>query len=280
MLSFQRKLDAVCKKQKSLLCIGLDPQMDLMPSGMTDIVKFNKLIVDATSDLVCAYKPNLAFYEALGVAGMDYLQNTLEYIRLQAPTALIIGDAKRGDVGNTAEAYAKAMFEIWGFDATTVNAYGGHDTIHPFLEYTDKGVFIWCRSSNPSAGELQDLRIRGNKQCEFIYEHIALAAQDWNVNDNVGLVVGSTYPQELRIIRESCSEMPILIPGVGTQGGQLVDSVLNGMDRFGRRAIISTSRQVLYASRDRDFAQAARKKAMTLKNQITSILEREGKGWS
>ena len=280
MDSFQRKLDAVCEKQKSLLCIGLDPQMNLMPSEMTDVVKFNKEIVDATSDLVCAYKPNLAFYEALGIAGMDYLRNTLEYIRLQAPKVLIIGDAKRGDVGNTAEAYAKAMFEVWGFDATTVNAYGGHDTIHPFLEYTDKGVFVWCRSSNPSAGDFQDLRIRENKQGKFIYEHIALTAQKWNVNNNIGLVVGSTYPQELEVIRKLCSEMPILIPGVGTQRGELVDSVLNGMDRFGRRAIISTSRQVLYASRDRDFAQAARKKAMTLRNQINSILESEGKGWS
>ena len=157
MASFRDKLDAACRANRSLLCVGLDPDPQRMP--VSDVFQFNKAIVDATADLVCAYKPNLAFYEALGLPGLEALQRTVEHIRGQAPGVVIIGDSKRGDIGPSAQAYATALFGVWGFDATTANAYGGGDTLQPFLEWPDRGVFIWCRSSNPGAADLQDLRV-------------------------------------------------------------------------------------------------------------------------
>ena len=260
--------------------MGLDPDPRRMPVPVNDVFEFNRAIIDATADLVCAYKPNLAFYEALGIGGLNALEKTVHLIRRRAPEVLIIGDAKRGDVGSSAEAYARALFEAWGFDAATVNAYGGHDTVLPFLEYRDRGVFVWCRSSNPGAGDLQDLDVASGGQGATVFETIALRAREWNTNGNVGVVVGATYPTELGKLRELCPEMAFLIPGVGAQGGDLADAVRLGTDHRGRRAIVSSSRQVLYASGGGDFAQAARREAQRLRDEINDVLTQEGVGWS
>lgn len=278
MVTFAERLSETCARQRSLLCIGLDPDPNLMP--IEDVLQFNKAIIDATADLVCAYKPNMAFYEALGMKGLEALEKTVEYIRKTNPDVLIIGDAKRGDIGSSSNAYSHAMFNLWGFDATTVNAFGGHDTIQPFLKFSEKGVFIWCRSSNPGAGDLQDLRLGNSDKDRTVYQHLAVKAQHWNVNGNVGLVVGATYSEELLWVRTMCPQMPILVPGIGAQGGDLNEAVRNSTTVTGNLAIISSSRQILYASQSTDFPHAARQAACRLKNDINAILEKAGKGWS
>ena len=263
-MNFIDKLLNISRKNKSLLCIGLDPNPDLMPK--VDILEFNTAIIDATSDLVCAYKPNLAFYEALGIEGLTILQKTIEHIPANIP---IIGDAKRGDIGNTAKAYAKALFSVFCFDAATVNPYLGFDSIEPFISYQDKGIFILCRTSNPSAMDFQSLRCPTGFP---LYEMVAHKAKEWNVYGNIGLVVGATYPEELKRIRSICPQMCLLIPGIGAQGGDLASAVSYGMDAQGEKAIINVSRRILYASRERDFAQAARNTAERIRNQINSYL--------
>ena len=279
MTTFLEKLEAASQSRRSLLCIGLDPDPQRMPAGVYGVFDFNRAIIDATADLVCAYKPNLAFYEALGLDGLKALKETVEYIREVAGDVFLIGDGKRGDVGNTAEAYARALFQVWGFDAATVNAYGGHDTLRPFLDHPGKGVFIWCRSSNPGAGDLQDLKLTEVGKGQTVYEGLAHSAREWNDRGNIGLVIGATYPQELKEVREICPDMPFLIPGVGAQGGGLEEAVRLGTDGRGRQAIINSSRQVVYASGGADFAQAARREAMRIRDEINHVLEQEGKGW-
>jgi orotidine-5'-phosphate decarboxylase len=258
-MKFIDKLLNASRKNKSWLCIGLDPDPELMPK--VEILKFNKAIIEATSDLVCAYKPNLAFYEALGTEGPTVLQNTMKQIPADIP---VIADAKRGDIGNTARAYAKAIFSILGFDAATVNPYLGFDSIEPFTSYEDKGSFILCRTSNKGATDFQDLRTNGLP----LYETVARKAKEWNIHDNIGLVVGATYPEELKRIRSLCPDMPLLIPGVGAQGGDLASAVSYGADARGEKAIINVSRQVLYASKEENFAKAARNVAEKVRNQI------------
>ena len=280
MTNFVERLDAACDKNRSLLCVGLDPEPSLMP--VEDIFAFNREIVDATRDLVCAYKPNLGFYEALGIPGLQALQRTVKHIRAVAPDIMILGDAKRGDIGNTAQKYARALFEVWGFDAATVNPYGGHDAVQPFLDYKDRGVFVWCRSSNAGAGDFQDREIisdDGDKR-HTLYQTVALEASGWNQYGNVGLVLGATYPRELSEVRALCPEVPFLVPAIGAQEGALEASVSGGIDANGRRAIISSSRGVLYASRNADFAEAARQAAQNLRDAINRILSAEGHGWS
>jgi orotidine-5'-phosphate decarboxylase len=263
-MKFIDKLLLAAGRNKSLLCIGLDPDPALMPKA--DLFDFNKAIIDATADLVCAYKPNLAFYEALGIDGIKVLQKTVEYIPDFVP---VIGDGKRGDIGNTAKAYAKALFETFGFDAATINPYLGYDSIKPFLEYQDKGIFVLCRTSNPGAADFQSLAdARGTP----LYETVARKAREWDTQNNIGLVVGATYPDELKAIRQLCPEMPLLIPGVGAQGGDLTSAVKNGIDARGEKAIIAVSRQVLYASKGKDFAQAARQSAQGLRDEINKLV--------
>ena len=245
MSTFIEKIQQACQGKRSLLCVGLDPDPELMP--VQDVIEFNKGIIDATSAVACAYKPNLAFYEAFGVPGMLALEKTISYIRDNAVEALIIGDAKLGDIGPSAKAYAKAMFEVWGFDAVTVNAWGGTDSIEPFLEYQDRGVFVWCRGSNPGAGDFQDLKVGGGVQEMPLYEQMALACGEWNTRGNIGLVVGATVPDQLASIRHLCPTMPLLVPGVGAQGGDLEAAVRAGTDENGRMAIINASRSVIYA---------------------------------
>jgi orotidine-5'-phosphate decarboxylase len=270
--TFFARLEAASARNDSLLCVGLDPDPERMP--VPDVAAFNRAIIEATADLVCAYKPNLGFYEALGKAGMAALTDTLAAVPSHVPT---IGDAKRGDVGHTARAYARAMFDGWGFDAVTVNPYLGGDALAPFLEREDRGVFVLCRTSNPGAAELQDLRVASEASAPDapggrpLFEAVAERARLWNSNGNVGLVVGATYPEELGRVRRLCPEMTFLVPGVGVQGGDLEGSLRQGLDARGAGLIINASRQVLYASRERDFAQAARRAAQELRDQINRL---------
>lgn len=260
-MKFIDRLLNTSRKNESWLCIGLDPDPELMPG--VDVLQFNKAIIEATSDLVCAYKPNLAFYEALGIEGLSILEKTVQYIPGDIP---VIGDAKRGDIGNTARAYARALFSVLGFDAATVNPYLGFDSIEPFTSYQDKGVFILCRTSNRGATDFQNLHTDGIP----LYEAVAQKAKEWNIYGNIGLVVGATYPEELKKVRSICPEMPLLIPGIGAQGGDLASAVGCGVDAQGEKAIINVSRQVLYASKEKDFAQAARNMAEKIRKQINS----------
>jgi orotidine-5'-phosphate decarboxylase len=266
-MRFTDKLLNASRKNESWLCIGLDPDAERMPE--VDVLQFNKAIVEATSDLVCAYKPNLAFYEALGTQGLVTLEKTIKHIPGHIP---VIGDAKRGDIGNTAKAYAKALFSVLGFDAATVNPYLGHDSIEPFISYRDKGVFILCRTSNKGAADFQDRRIDGRP----LYEVVAQKAKEWNIHGNVGLVVGATYPEQLKKVRSICPEMPLLIPGIGAQGGDLASAVRYGVDAQGEKATINVSRQILYASREKDFAQAARNAAEKIRSQINDYRSKPG----
>ena len=223
-MNFEEKLLSLARENQSLLCIGLGPDPSLM--AVPDVYQFNKEIIDATSDLVCAYKPNLAFYEALGLEGLRALVKTLDSIPDHIP---VIADGKRGDIGNTARAYAKALFEVLGFDAATVNPYLGYDSLEPFLDYTDRGIFILCRTSNPGARDIQELDCGGKP----LFERVAEIARGWNLHHNVGLVVGATAPEELRRVRQLCPDMPFLIPGIGPQGGDLEASVKAGTDSHG-----------------------------------------------
>ena len=262
-MNFLEKLTEATERNNSLLCIGLDPDPELMPAKV-DVFKFNKAIIDATSDLVCAYKLNLAFYEALD-GGIDGMKRTIKYVPDNIP---VIGDAKRGDIGNTAKAYARAIFDIFNFDAATVNPYLGFDSVEPFIERWDRGVFILCRTSNPGAVDFQNLRLQTEHEQFPLFEIVALRAAQWNKHANIGLVVGATYPEELKLIRHSHPEMLLLIPGIGAQGGDLASAVRYGVDAQGRKAIISSSRQIIYASPGKDFAPAARHAASSLKEQI------------
>jgi orotidine-5'-phosphate decarboxylase len=261
--TFLAKLKDAAKQNNSLLCVGLDPDPALMP--IEEVIEFNTNIIKATSDLVCAYKPNLAFYEALGEAGYEALRATLAAIPPEIP---VIADAKRGDIGNTAAAYARAVFDVLGCDAMTVNAYGGKDSLEPVLEYANKGVLIWCRSSNPSAIDLQDLEVDDKGVRRTLWETVAVRAAEWNKRGNVGLVVGATYPAQLARAREICPEMPILVPGIGQQEGSLREAVLAGLTKERDGVIISASRSILYASRDSDYAMGARAAAAQMRDHI------------
>jgi orotidine-5'-phosphate decarboxylase len=264
--TFADKLAEAVRTNNSLLCVGLDPDLDQIPGHLHgDVAKFNREIIEATSSLVCAYKPNLAFYEALGADGWDALRETLRAVPSHIP---VIADGKRGDIGNTAAAYARAALVSLGCDAMTVNAWGGKDSVEPFLEHTTKGILIWCRSSNPSAVDFQDLVVdfRGGRMP--LWQAMALNANDWNTHDNVGLVMGATYPAQLGEARRLCPTMPFLVPGVGAQDGSLSDSVRAGVTAAGDGIIINASRSVLYASRDTDYAMMAQFVAERLRNNI------------
>jgi len=269
-MNFTEKLVNVSRQNNSLLCVGLDPDPALIPPGV-DVVEFNRQIIEATSDLVCAYKPNFAFFESLGTDGMVTLERTLKHIPGHIP---IIADAKRGDIGNTARKYASAIFDVLGCDAATVNPYLGHDSVEPFIDYAGKGVFLLCHTSNAGAADFQQLRCRpkGDRKTIPLFEIVAMKASEWNVRGNIGLVVGATQPEPLKRVRELCPDMPLLIPGIGSQGGDLTWAVKYGVDGNGQRAILNASRQVLYASKGKDFASAARNEAIKLRDDINLVL--------
>jgi orotidine-5'-phosphate decarboxylase len=268
MANFEGKLLAASRRNGSLLCVGLDPDPDLMPPGI-DVAAFNRAIIDATRDLVCAYKPNLGFYEARGIDGLRALEQTLAAIPDDVPT---IGDAKRGDIGSTDRFYARAMFEVWGFDAVTVNPYLGTDSIEPFTDYAERGVLLLCRTSGPGSVDLQSLIVDTPHGKAPLYEAVAMKAHDWNGKGNVGLVVGATAPAELERVRNICPEMLLLVPGVGAQGADLTDAVALGADVRGERVIVNSSRGVTYASQGRDFADAARAAALDLRDRMRLVM--------
>jgi orotidine-5'-phosphate decarboxylase len=263
-LNFIEKLTNATHRNNSLLCVGLDTDPKRIPEKI-NVFEFNRAIIDTTYDLVCAYKLNLAFYEAMDAEGLDALKRTIKYIPDNIP---IIGDAKRGDIGNTATAYAQAIFSNLCFDATTVNPYLGFDSIEPFIQYSDKGIFILCRTSNAGAVDFQSLICKTDSGTRPLFEIVALKASQWNTHGNIGLVIGATYPEEMKLIRNSHPDMPFLIPGIGAQGGELASTAHYGVDSKGEKAIINSSRQIIFASQEPDFAHAARRVAAELRDQI------------
>jgi orotidine-5'-phosphate decarboxylase len=269
MSGFMEKLRAAWERNDSLLCVGLDPEIERFPRHIlaeaSPIFHFNRSIIDATADLVCAFKPQFAHYAAYEAE--DQLERTIEYIHRSYPQVPVILDAKRGDVGNTAERYAIEAFERYGADAVTVNPYLGTDALEPFLRHADRGVIVLCRTSNPGAGELQDL-IVGDRP---LYQVVAgLAVSRWNGHGNCLLVVGATYPRELAEVRAIVGDMPLLVPGVGAQGGSVAQVVEHGQTRAGSGLLVSSSRGILYAAADAGFAGAAREAAQKLRAEINA----------
>jgi len=272
IMNFIEKYLKAAQKNNSLLCIGLDSDLNKIPKFLAKsrdaLFEFNKKIIDATSDLVCAYKPNMAFYEVQGSSGLDSLKKTIRQIPKNIPVIL---DAKRGDIGNTNKMYAKEIFEYFEADATTLSPYLGEDSISSFAEYKDKFSFVLCLTSNPGA---QDFQMK-----EFdrrpLYQIVADKVKSWNKNKNLGLVIGATFPDQLKEIREMVEDMPILIPGVGAQGGDLEKVVQYGTDRNGKMAIINSSREIIFASSEKDFDRKAREKAKELRDRINQTLKQK-----
>ncbi len=266
-MKFVQRLKRAWAAGDSLLCVGLDPDPARLPQHLAaashPLFEFGRAIVDATADLVCAFKPQIAYYAAARAEAQ--LEMTIAHIRRHYPGIPVILDAKRADVGSTAEMYAREAFERYQADAVTVNPYLGADALAPFLAHADKGVIVLCRTSNPGAREVQDLDSKGRKLYQIIAEK---AARDWNANGNVLLVVGATYPGELAQIRAIVDDMPILVPGVGAQGGDVAAVVANGATADGTGLIISSSRAVLYAGSGEDYAGAARAAAQKLRDEI------------
>ncbi len=259
-MTFTQMLAAAWQKNNSLLCVGLDPDPAKFPAhlkGRDDaIFEFCKAIVDATADLVCAFKPQIAYFAARRAE--DQLEALIAHIHAKHPGIPVILDAKRGDIGSTAEQYAVEAFARFKADAVTVNPYMGRDSVDPYLAYPDKGVILLCRTSNPGGSDLQFLDVGGEK----LYERVArLAANEWNTTGQIGLVVGATFPAEIARVRAIVGDMPLLVPGIGAQGGDIEATVKAGRTADGTGLMINSSRAILYAGKDEDFAAAAHKVA-------------------
>lgn len=273
-MNFTDKLQNAFFKKK-FVSVGLDPEISRLPNNfiegdpVTATREFLYNIIDATGDLVAVFKPNSAFYESFGGAGLSLLSETVSYIHEKFPEVVVIDDAKRADIGNTNRGYVKAIFDEIKADAVTVHPYLGKEALAPFLERKDKGVFVLCRTSNPGSGELQDLESNGKKMYEVVAEKVQ---NEWNTNKNCGLVVGATYPEEANKIRKLAPDLPFLIPGIGAQGGDLENSVKAAKTGQNDGFIISSSRGILYASSDDDYAEAARKEVEKLNSEITAAL--------
>lgn len=271
-MTFQEKLDQSVEKNNSVLCVGLDTDIQKIPEFLRDraepVFKFNKAIIDATADLVCTFKSQVAFYSADKTE--EQLIKTIDYIKKIYPDIPVILDAKRNDIGNTAQKYAIEVFEKYGVDAITVNPYLGKDSCEPFLGYKDKGVIFLCRTSNPGAKDFQDLLVKYKNGEIPLYQFIALKiVKEWNENKNCLLVVGATYPEELKIIRDLVGDdITFLMPGIGAQGGDIEAAVKNARNKDGKGMIINSSRGIIYASFGEDFAQIARREAGRLKEEI------------
>lgn len=269
---FEQKVRNAITKNNSLVCVGLDSDFAKLPvhlkSDPDALFTFNKAIIDATADLVCAYKPNSAFYEALGHDGMRQLKQTADYLHHSYPDIPIIMDAKRADIGSTNSGYVDSIFDYLGMDAVTLHPYLGKEALEPFLSRSDKGSIVLCRTSNPGSGEFQDLIVDNQP----IYEHVAQAVSNsWNSNNNCMLVVGATYPAEMKQIRSIVGDMMFLVPGIGAQGGDLESVMKAGVDSRNQGMIISSSRGIIFASGGKDFAEAARKQAILLKDEINNF---------
>ena len=262
-MTFLDMLRDATTRNDSMLCVGLDPEPSRFPEGMRGdphrIYDFCAAIVDATADLVCAFKPQIAYFAAHGAE--DQLERLMQHMRCNAPHVPVILDAKRGDIGSTAQQYAREAFERYGADAVTLSPFMGWDSVQPYLEYHGKGAFLLCRTSNPGGDDLQAQRLASVPGQPLVYEHIAALAQGpWNKNGQLGLVVGATYPHEIERVRALAPTLPLLIPGVGAQGGDAVATIKAGW-RPGAPVIVNSSRAVLYASSGDDFAEAARTEA-------------------
>jgi len=251
----------------SLVCVGLDPEPARFPALLSNdpdaVFNFCRAIVDATAPYVCCFKPQIAHFAALGAEGA--LQRLIAHVHATHAGIPVILDAKRGDIGSTAQHYAAEAFDRFGADAVTANPYLGRDSLQPFLDRADKGVVILCRTSNPGARDLQDLLVEGRP----LYQHVAeTIARDWNGNGNCALVVGATWPEQLRQVRAIVGDMPFLVPGVGAQGGDVEAVVTNAKTADGTGLMVSSSRAILYASNGDDFAEAAGKAAKALRDEI------------
>jgi orotidine-5'-phosphate decarboxylase len=252
-----------------LLCVGLDPDLSKIPVHLekekNPIFSFNKGIIDATHHLVCAYKPNSAFYEAYGENGIFQLKMTFDYLKEKYPEIPVILDAKRADIGSTNKGYVQFAFEYLNADAITLHPYLGKEALKPFLDNADKGCFILCKTSNPGAGEFQNLKAGGKPLYKVVAEKVAT---DWNKNQNCMLVVGATYPKELLEVRKIIGDITILVPGVGAQGGDIESTLKNGLNSKKKGLIISSSRGIIYASSGKNFAEKAREEVVKLNEGI------------
>ena len=269
-MSFSDKLAAAWKATNSLVCVGLDPEPAKFPKAFAGddegVFDFCRAIVDATAEYACAFKPQIAHFAALGAE--DALTRLIAHIHATHPGVPVILDAKRGDIGSTAQQYAREAFERYAADAVTANPYLGRDSVQPFLNRADKGVVLLCRTSNPGAQDFQDLDCGGAPLYQRVAETIA---RDWNGNGNCLLVTGATWPQELASVRAIVGEMPLLVPGVGAQGGDVAAVVANGKTSDGAGLLVSSSRAILYAGNGEDFADAARGAAQALRDEINSF---------
>ncbi len=272
MTPYIDRLAARWRAADTLLCVGLDPDPTRFPAhlrGRDDaIFAFCRAIVDATADLVCAFKPQIAYF-ASGAAE-EQLADLIAHIRKTHPNVPVILDAKRGDIGATAEHYAREVFERYGADAVTLSPFMGYDSIEPYLQYEDRGLFLLCRTSNPGGNDFQMLDAGGSK----LYEHIARRAVQWSRNGALGLVVGATYPAELARVRSLVGAMPLLVPGIGAQGGDVQASVQAGQTERGDGLVINSSRAILYAGHDEDFAAKARDAARATRDEINTYRRR------
>jgi orotidine-5'-phosphate decarboxylase len=264
----------------SMVCVGLDTDQDLIPKDINwaedPVLAFNKAIIDATAEFVCAFKINIAFYSVSGWLEI-VLQDTINYIQEKYSEIPIILDAKNGDIANSAEKYVREAFTRFKVDAVTINPYLGQDSCQPFLEQKDKGIFVLCKTSNPGSKEFQDLRvhIKDHNANWPLYQQVACrVANFWNSNKNCGLVVGASYPEALKAVRQVVGKMIILVPGVGNQGGTLEAVMRSGANNKGRGLVISASRSIIYASNGSDFAEVAAKEVVQLKNQINGLRKR------
>jgi len=267
-LGFSQLLNARWKASNSLLCVGLDPDLSKMPmllaAELDGIERFCIDIVDATAEFACAFKPQIAYFAAVGAE--QQLEHVCDYIRSNHPTIPLILDAKRGDIGDTAKMYAREAFERYGVHAVTVNPYMGGDTIEPYLTHKDGAAIVLCRTSNGGSGEFQSRQIDG----EPLYMHVAKrAANEWSTIGDVSLVVGATYPEELAHVRAAVGNMPLLVPGVGAQGGDPVTVVENGADANGNGLIVNSSRAILYAN-ETDYAAGAAKVARDTRDALNA----------
>jgi orotidine-5'-phosphate decarboxylase len=272
MATFTDKLAYSIKKSNSLLCVGLDSDIDKIPAHLKPAkvpqFEFNKAIIDSTHDLVCAYKPNSAFYESRGATGISELKITCDYLHKAYPDIPIILDAKRADIGNTNEGYIRFAFDYLEADAITLHSYLGKEALQPFLDRKDKGCIILCRTSNPSACEFQDLKINGKPLYQIIAQKVA---SQWNQNHNCLLVVGATYPNELAEVRKIVGDMTLLVPGIGAQGGDLEATMRAGLNSRKAGLIINSSRGIIFVSSGDDFTDIARSEALKLRNGINSF---------
>lgn len=268
-MTFQQQLDTIIQKNNSLVCVGLDSDVDILPESIKQLensqFEFNKKIIDATHDLVCSYKPNSAFYEALGDRGVRELKMTCDYINQTYPEIPIILDAKRGDIGNTNEGYIKFAYDYLHVAAITLHPYLGRDALKPFLDRADKGAIILCKTSNPNSGEVQNLVLNNEPLYQYICKKVV---NEWNTNNNCMLVVGATHPEELAKVRKIAGDMTFLVPGIGTQGGDIEKTVTAGLNSQKAGMIINSSRGIIFASSGEDFAEKAREETIKLRDAI------------